>query len=45
MKTYIGETPIKVGSIIIYDGVKYKILKIEGITDNSSIVLKMKPVE
>lgn len=45
MKTYIGETPIKVGSIVIYDGIKYKILKIEGIANDSSIVLKMKPVE
>ena len=49
MKAYIGETPMKIGDTFYYNGVKYKILKIESRkienSDESVFVFKTKIVE
>ena len=48
-KLYTGSIPIKNGSIIYYNGVKYKILSVESSenknSDESSIILKTKVVK
>lgn len=45
MRAYVGETPIKIGSIICYNGVKYQVIKIEAIEDKSSVIFKTKVIE
>lgn len=48
-KLYAGNIPIKNGSIVYYNGVKYKILGVESSenkdSDESSIILKTKVIE